>query len=208
MESEAQRIIDRILQDAKEEAESLVAKAQSSAEMLLEDRRQSSIQRAEKDKHPTLKRAESEAEVVRGKAIADAKIRAGWMVLSEKVRLVTSVLDEAKSRLEYLHKSEKYTAFLEKMIVNAGAVLHGGELEVMLNENDSSLALKINVLAEAIAEKTGVKTQLVLSDERIDALGVIVKTADGRIVVDNTFEAILKRREKELRLKIAKMLFK
>jgi len=207
MESEAQRIIGRILQDAREEAESLVAKAQSSAEMLLEDQRQSAIQRAEKDKHPTLKRAESEAEVVRGKAIADAKIRAGWMVLSEKERLVTSVLDEVKSRLEYLHKSE-YTAFLEKMIVNAGAVLHGGELGVMLNENDSSLALKINVLAEAIAEKTGVKTQLVLSKERIDALGVIVKTADGRIVVDNTFEAILKRREKELRLKIAEILFR
>ena len=92
-------------------------------------------------------------------------------------------------------------------IVEAGTALGGGKLEVMLNENDSSASLKIRLLTKAIADKTGVTTQLKLSKQRIKAVGVMVKTIDGRILMDNTFDAIIKRREKELRFKIARILF-
>ena len=77
----------------------------------------------------------------------------------------------------------------------------------MLNENDSSLPLKLNTLEKKIFDRTGVKTRLKISKQQIKAVGVIVKTVDGRIFVDNTFEAILSRRERELRLKIARILF-
>lgn len=208
MESAVHRIIDRILQDARDKAKSIVNEAQRSVEMLLENQKQTARQKAEEDVYSLLKRAESEVETVRGRVITDAKKKAGWMVLSEKERLVTSVLNEVKSRLEDLQKSEKYIPILEKMIVDAGTVLGGGKLEVVLDEDDSSLPLKISMLAKAITEKTGMKTQLKLSKQKIKALGAIVKTIDGRIVMDNTFEAILKRREKELRFKIAKILFR
>jgi vacuolar-type H+-ATPase subunit E/Vma4 len=207
MEPDVQRIIDRILQDAREKAESILAEAQRSAEMLLEDRRQSALQRAEKDEHSILERAEIETDAVRGRAIADAKRNASWLVLSEKERLVSSVLNEVSRRLQALHKSEEYIPVLEKMIVDAGTVLGGGKLEVVLNEDDLSLPLRMNELAEVTAEKTGVRTQLKLSSERIDAHGVVVGTPDGRIVLDNTFQAIIKRREKQLRLRISKILF-
>jgi len=175
--------------------------------MLLEDRRQSALQRAEKDEHSILERAEIETDAVRGRAIADAKRNASWLVLSEKERLVSSVLNEVSRRLQALHKSEEYIPVLEKMIVDAGTVLGGGKLEVVLNEDDLSLPLRMNELAEVTAEKTGVRTQLKLSSERIDAHGVVVGTPDGRIVLDNTFQAIIKRREKQLRLRISKILF-
>ena len=209
MESATQRIIDQILRDAREEAKSIVKEAQRSAEALLGNQRQSARQRAEEDVYSLLKRAESEAETVRGRVIADTKRKAGWMVLSEKERLVTSVLDEVKTRLEALSQSEKYIPILEKLIVDAGTALGGGKLKALLNKRDSALALKLNILAKAIAKRTGTKTQLKLCKEKIETSGgAIVKTLDGRIVVDNTFEAILKRRERELRLKIARILFR
>ncbi|UCE28522.1 MAG: hypothetical protein JSV85_04365 [Candidatus Bathyarchaeota archaeon] len=208
MESTVQRFTDRILKDARKEAKSIIDKAKRSAEMLLEDRRQSGHQKAKEDTYSLLKRAESEAEIVRGRIATDTKKKASWLVLSEKEHLVTDVLDEVKRKLGDLQKSEKYGSILERMIVDAGEILGGGRLEVMLNKNDSTRPLKIDMLSEAITEKTGVKTHLRPSKQKIEAIGgAVIKTVGGRIIVDNTFEAILKRREKELRFKIARILF-
>jgi len=209
MEPEVKRIVDRIIHDAKKEAKFIVEEAQKSAEMALEKRKALAHQKAEEKASSILKSTESEVEAIKEMVPTDARRKASWMILSEKERLVTRVLDEVKTKLGALSQSEKYILILEKMILDAGIVLGGGKLEASLNERDSALPLKFNMLAKAIAEKTGKKTQLKLSKEKIEAFGgAVVKTVDGRIVVDNTFEAILKRRERDLRFKIAKILFR
>ena len=207
MESSANKIIDRILNDAREEAKAIITDAKRSAETLLEKQRQLARHSAEKEVYSLLRRAETEADIIRGKVSTDIKRRTGWVVLFEKDRLIISVLNEVKNRLVNLQKSEEYLPVLEKLIIDAGTVLDGGTLEVMLNENDLSLPLKLNKLEKKIADGTGVKTRLKISKQQIKAVGVIVKTNDGKIFVDNTFEAILSRRERELRLKIARILF-
>jgi len=207
MGSSENRIIDRILKDAREEAETIVKDAQKSAEMIIEKQRLSARHSAEKEAYSMLKRAENESEIIRGKVSTDIKRRAGWIVLSEKDRLITSVLTEAKNRLVNMQNSEEYFPVLEKLIVDASAVLDGGILEVVLNEKDSTLPLKIDKLEKEISDRTGFQTQLKFSEQKTEAVGVIVKTIDDRIFVDNTFEAILSRRERKLRLKIAQILF-
>jgi len=208
MEPEVKRVIDRILQDANEKAKSIVHEAQKSAEISLENQRQLARKKAEEDERVLMKKSEIEIKTIKGRALSDAKRKADWTVLSEKERLITNVLNEAKKRLAELSKSEKYTNLLEKMIVDAGTALKGSELEVLLNEYSASLPLKMKQLAEAVAKKTRVETQFRLSKDKIESLGAIVRTVDGKIIADNTFDAILKRREKELRLKTAKILFK
>ena len=37
--------------------------------------------------------------------------------------------------------------------------------------------------------------------------GVILKSSDGGITLDNTFEGILKRKKNEIRIKVGKLLF-
>ena len=207
MGSSENRIIDRILKDAREEAETIVKDAQKSAKMIIEKQRLSARHNAEKEAYSMLKRAENESEIIRGKVFTDIKRRAGWIVLSEKDRLITSVLTEAKNRLVNMQNSEEYFPVLEKLIVDASTVLDGGILEVVLNEKDSTLPLKIDKLEKQISDRTGFQTQLKFSEQKTEAVGVIVKTIDDRIFVDNTFEAILSRRERKLRLKIAQILF-
>ncbi len=205
MESTGNEIIDRILKDAREEAETIVKDAHKSVETIIEKQRQSARHSAEKQVYSLLERAENDADIIRGKVSTDIKRQAGWTVLSEKNRLITNVLNEVKKRLVNLKKSE-YAPVLEKLIVDAGAVLGGGMLEVVLNENDSTL-VKLNKLEKKISDRSGVDTQLKFSEQKTKAFGAIVKTIDDRIFVDNTFEAILRRRERELRLKIARILF-
>jgi V/A-type H+/Na+-transporting ATPase subunit E len=207
MESSENRIIDRILNDAREEAATIVKDAQKSAETIIEKQRKTARHNAEKEVYSLLKRAENEADIIRGKVSTDIKRRAGWIVLSEKDRLITSVLTEAKNKLVNMQNSKEYFPILEKLIVDSAAVLDGGILEVLLNKKDSALPLKLDKLEKEISDRIGVKTQLKFSDQHITAVGVIVKTVDERIFVNNTFEVILSRRERELRLKIAQILF-
>ena len=207
MESSENRIIDRILKDAREEAETIVKDAQKSAETIIEKQRKTARQNAEKEVYSLLKRAENEADIIRGKVSTDIKRRAGWIVLSEKDRFITSVLTEAKNKLVNMQNSKEYFPILEKLIVDSAAVLDGGILEVLLNKKDLALPLKLDKLEKEISDRIGVKTQLRFSDQHITAVGVIVKTVDDRIFVNNTFEVILSRRERELRLKIAQILF-
>ena len=207
MEHSGNEILDRILKDAVEKAESIITDARKSAETVIEKQRQASRQSAEKKVSSILKRAENDAAIIRGKVSTDIKRRAGWIVLSEKNRLITSVLNEAKNRLVGMQKSEKYVTVLEKLIVDAGAVLGGGMLEVVLNENDSTLPLKFDKLEKEISDRSGAQTQLKVSEQKTKVVGVIVKTIDDQIFVDNTFEAILSRHESKFRLKIAQILF-
>jgi len=180
MESEMHGIVDRILYDSRKKAKSIIKEAHKSAEMMLEKQKESARRKAGEKVSSMLKKTESEATTIRGTVFTDVRRKASWTVLSEKT-----------------------------FIVDAGTVLDGGTLEVLLNKRDSTLPLKLNMLAKIIAEKTEKKTQLKLSKQKIETFGgAVVKTVEGKIVADNTFEAILKRREKELRFKIAKILFR
>jgi len=207
MKASENRIIDRILKDARAEAEIILKDAQKSAQTIIEKQRLSARHSAEKEANSLLKRAENEADIIRGKVSTDIKRRAGWMVLAEKNRLITSVLTETKNRLINMQNSEEYVPILEKLIVDAGAVLGGGVLEVLLNENDTKLPLKLDKLVKEISDRTDMETHLRFSEQQITEVGVIVRTIDNRIFVDNTFAGILSRRERELRLKIAQILF-
>ena len=207
MEYSGNEILDRILKDAREKAESIVVDARKSAETVIEKQRQTARQNAEKEASIMLKRAKNDADIIRGKVATDINRKAGWIVLSEKNRLITRVINEAKSRLMNMQKSEKYIMVLERLIVDAGTILGGGMLEIVLNENDSTLALKFDILEKEISDRSGFRSQLKVSKQKTKAVGVIVKTVDNQIFVDNTFEAIINRREKELRLNIARILF-
>jgi len=209
VEQEAQRIIDQILVDAREDAKSIIVEARKSAEMMMDKQRELGKQKAAERVSSILGKAKNEADVVRGMVYTDMRRKAGWMALSEKERLIANVLNEVRSRLIALAKRGKYVSELERIIIDAGVALGGGKLEVVLNERDSGLPLKLGAMSKVIFEKTGNRTELELSKERIETSGgVVVKTADGKVTLDNTFEDMLKRREKELRLKVARLLFR
>jgi len=208
MESQVHRIVDKIISDAKEKAKSIIEEAHKSSEVMLEQQRELARQKASEEVSLILKKAEEEAKVTTITEVAEVNRKASWMILREKERLINNVLDEVRTRLNAFSKSKKYVLFLQRLIVDSGTVLGGGMLEVLLNEKDFTLRLNFDELEKTITERTGVKTQLRLSEEKINAPeGTVIRRVDGRILVDNTFEAILKRREKHLRLKIAKILF-
>jgi len=208
MSQEVQILTSQILNNAKKEAESIIEEARHHADLLLKSRRKSALEETGKEVSAILKRGQREAETLRNRIISGAERDANWMILSEKERLINEVLDKVKSSLEALIYSKKYVSILESMIVDAGTALGGGKLRVRLNRRDRTLPLKFDVLARIIAEKIGKPTILELSEEEAEFIGgVVLETSDGRIMVESTFEAILQHRERQMRTKIAKILF-
>lgn len=209
MADDVQRLTDQILENARETAESILLKARQSAEARIEQQQELARQRSFDEVSAILKKGEDEAEAVRKTMIADAKKRASWMVLSEKERLVTAVLDEVRRRLITFSQSEKYRPFIEQIIVDAGTILGGGNLEILLCEQDEALPLDLSVLTTKIIEASGKKTTLMIAERKVKSTGgCVVRTLDSKVVIDNTFSDMLRRRERELRLQIANILFR
>lgn len=208
MESDVQRVMERILRDAQEEAESIIREAQDWKQTVLEKQREASRKKAMKEAQFIEESTKSRVRAIRETVFAEAKRKADWLILAEKDQALKSVLDEVKRRLKDRKHSEGYIRILKKLIVDAGAAL-GGAVEVSLNNNDADLDLSLDELEKVINQRTGVKTQLKLSPKRIQTSGgALLRRVDGKIEVDNTFEAILKRSQGNLKLKIAKILFK
>jgi vacuolar-type H+-ATPase subunit E/Vma4 len=99
MENQDNRIIDRILTDAQDEAKIIVKNAKNYAEAVIEKQKLSARQSADKEATLLLKKAKNEANIMGEKIYTDVKRKSGWIVLTEKNRLITKVLDEVKKRL-------------------------------------------------------------------------------------------------------------
>jgi len=202
---ESTRVItEMILDEAKRSAEGILQEAEKSAEDLLEKQKQRGVQKANEAAKILL----SEAELNKLNSIANSKIKANWVILSKKETWIDNVLNEAKTVLKIMTKTKKYLPILEKLITDAGVILGGKELEVLLNPQDSALPLRLDNIAKKITEKTGFETKLKLSEQKLEVIGgAIVRIANCKVIMDNTFDDILRRGEKDLRFEIAKILF-
>jgi vacuolar-type H+-ATPase subunit E/Vma4 len=207
---ESTRVItEMILEEAKKSAEGIFQEAEKSAKDILKKQKQRGAQKANEAAQILLRKAESEAELNKLNNIANSRIKANWVILSKKETWIDNVLNEAKNELTIMTQTKKYLPILEKLITEAGVILGGKELEVLLNPQDSALPLRLDNIAKKITEKTGFKTKLNLSKEKLETIGgAVVRKANGKVIMDNTFDDIFVRREKDLLSKIAEILFK
>jgi vacuolar-type H+-ATPase subunit E/Vma4 len=201
-------MIDRILRNAREKAESILSDAQRSAELSIEEHRAKARVDSQDEVAAIIKNGHEKANFTRRSVITDTRRKASWMILSEKARLVDAVLREVEKRLVTVSQSDQSLEILQKSIVRAGTALGGGHLELILSEHDSTLPLDPEVLSKAIREQLGQAVDVTISSERIQSTGgYVIKTSEGRIVIDNTFPAILRRRDRAFRYRIAQILF-
>lgn len=206
---ELQGITGIILQEAKESAEITINDAQELAEKMITKQRQLGTKEANVERLSMLKKATNEADMERLHKIANSKITSNWIVLSRKEEIIASVTKEAKKRLQKFTQTKKYVPILENLIIKAGIILESNKIEVLLNEKDSKLLLNLNKLSKKISSRTKTKVELNLSTEKIQVIGgAMLKTDDGRVVMDNTFDDILKQKEKIIKDKISEILFK
>jgi V/A-type H+-transporting ATPase subunit E len=205
---ELQGITGTILLEAKESAEIMINDAKELAIKSIEKQKQMGIKEAKEKRASILKKATNEMNMERLHKIANSKITANWVVLSRKEEIINSVIDEAKKKLLEFTKTKEYLPLIEKQIIEGSIVLGGETIELILNRKDSKLPLNLNKLSKKINSITKKNTKLKLSTEKNQSIGgVMLKTSDSKIILDSTFDDLLKQKEKMIKNKISNLLF-
>ncbi len=198
------KLVHTILADAEAEAKILLAEAESESARVIKEAQDE----AERRRQRILLEANAEAELVKKRELSRTGLKIRMDTLTAKEKLIDQAFTKALEKLQTVTKTPEYIALLENLIVEGAIGLGGGELQVQTNHNDSLQSQNFQKLEKRIYEKTKTNTTLILLPNRINCVGgTIVKTTDGSIVIDNTFEEKLARQRRELRVLIAKTIF-
>ncbi|MBL7002679.1 MAG: hypothetical protein ISR69_01460 [Gammaproteobacteria bacterium] len=120
--------------------------------------------------------------------------------------LVQSALDSLSHELEQLvANEEKYLPVFEKLLKHAVKSINKDKLQIKVNDSDYKRF--VNQWDEIVSRSCADK-KAILSKLTCNCLGgVVAFSEDGKIKVDNTFESLIERKQKQLQQVIVERLF-
>lgn len=188
-----QKIIDKILSDAKHDAGEMLSEALKKAEALVAAKQSEAD--AEYDLSVEEARKAGEEVVRRRLTVADLEVKK--FLLSAKKQAVDEAFEESLKKLLALPK-EEYTALVGSMIASAA---DDGDV-VVISENDK------NVLTKAVFDKISAKIgkKLTLSDTFGNFKGGVMLLGKG-VDKNLTFESELALLRDEVEPEVAKIMF-
>lgn len=196
-----EKITSKIIGDANLKAQQIAKEAEDEAEA----KRKKAKERGERIKHNLIEESKKLVEQERRRKIADATIKARTLKLETMETLIAKAFEEAEKKLDSFDE-RKYAEVLEKMIAEACAELGTSEVKAMISEQDAKKISRERIEKEA--EKTsGKKVKVEFEAKKDSSRGAVVRTGDGSIYIDATFETRLSLVRQNSRVEIAKILF-
>lgn len=205
----ASSLAQKIVEDAKAEADRIVREAEDFRKSLIARREREGRDRGGAEAKQIIESAKADAQRIRRSKLSSAKVRSNWMMLMAKEEIIKKTMSLVVEELKKYVASDEYPAYLSKTIEELCVALGAEEVEVLLNEDDLKRGVDVSSISKNVSDRLGKPVRIVVKGERIsDIGGVIVRTADGRVAINNTFEEIIARREREIRLAIAQELLR
>ncbi len=195
---------NEILKQAKDQAGTTIDRARRVAErdLLYAHDEAKSIRAEQRGKIPPI------LEVERKKAIASAELETRKMLLEKREELVSRAFDEAQKRLEEMRGSQAYIDMLDKLIeesvsnIKEDVIVQFGSKDKFLFTSEFVSSIRTHVIKTL---GKGIRVQFDCVEDNTFS-GVIIKSKDGKMVVDNSFSGLFKRLKEELRGKVSDML--
>lgn len=157
----------------------------------------------------TLRQGEAAAALESKRILSKVQLESRKMELCGRERLIDEVMARVRRRLSGLHGEPGYPALLRRLAVEGARELGEREIELVLSPGDAKLfdADALREIGEALAREGIAGASVSVAGEATPGTGVIVRARSGRVAVDNTLEARIGRRHRELRVLISKTLF-
>ena len=195
----------RIVEDAGKEAAELIRKAEERVAARLAQARAE----AEGSRADILRRAQEDAALVAKRTLSKVQLEARRIEMQGRETLIGEVMKRVEARVQAMRSDHGYPDLIARLIVDGAQDIGDTELEVAVSAPDKALfndAFVRRVTGEL--EKAGLAgASLTLAAEEIQGTGAIVRSRSGRVEVNNTLEASMRRESRELRLIISKTLF-
>lgn len=197
--SGADKLKDKIMEEARLQAEAILKKAEDEAAALID----AAEQEAAAKRKEIIEKAKLEAVEVKKRLIAVSELESRKQKLKAKQEMVDEAFNKALDKLGNLPLVE-YQTILSEMIVNS---ITSGNEEIILRTSDRTQFSRdfIENINKKLAAK-GIKGNVKLSEESRDIKsGFILKSGD--IEINNSFEAIIRMKRDEIEPDVIKMLF-
>lgn len=206
MSTGADKIVSSIISDAQSKAESIKQEAELNYSSIVDEGKNT----ADKEKEKILEAANKQSQMRYQQIISEAKMNARRMELEAREEIIEEAFSKAEEKLAEIASSDssQYIESLKKIITEAAIEIGGGDLLVMLKEDDiPKIRDSISELEDSVSKQTGITTKLETGDTIPNIGGAILKTRNGEIEVNNTIEARMLRFKKNLRSEVAHVLF-
>jgi V/A-type H+-transporting ATPase subunit E len=194
---EAEQVVEKILADAKAEADKIKKEAEEK-----EAAEQAKLtEQLDEYKKQTELLAKKAGEDEKSHILAAARMDIAKEYLAEKRKLLDEVFEQARRQLQDLPDKE-YLALIKKLLLDT---LETGDEEVVVDTNEGRIDREF---IKQINRKlgTGKKSDLKLSDQKQDiGAGFILKR--GKIKTNVSIQVLLEQARKELEIELAKELF-
>ena len=199
MSESLEKLQNRILSDAKDQAEETTKEAQTKAQQVLEEARQ----RAQKESEEIIARANVDAEAIR-RSILSSKVRVNRLrILDEKNQIVQDIIHTVEDQLSSIAKSEQFEDTAQRFVTQAVKAVDADQPVVRIGFRDVS---KKNL--DGISRVLPKGGKLVIDEKPIDDLGGVVATdPEGRVIFNNTFKSRLERLDNQLLTLISSTVF-
>ena len=193
----AELIIQEIHREAEQKVQYILSEAQREAERIREEARK----RAQAQAEWILRKAKTQAEIEKQRLIANARLEVRRKKLAVQEELINEVLAALKEKLGSLPDDEYFETLVG---LTKEALRELGTSVIVIRSNERTLKL-IDGRREEFASAVGAEVSL---GEPLECLGgVLVGDPNGKVRVDNTFDARIERMGGELRAEIARALF-
>lgn len=196
-----EKIVEKILSDARSEAQDTRAYAETQVEDILN----TAMKEANTQRDAMLKKGRQEAETEKSRILSQARLDMRKKVLGAKEQQIQKVIDQAKHTLSNAKKVPQFDKVMERLTLESCVALNGGDLKVSTDkEGMQSITANKEQIEQMIREETGRETTLTISDDGIR--GVVAASPSG-VVVDNALLTRLDRRKRDIRKELASILF-
>ena len=177
-----EEILDRIQKDTEKEEQALISKSEEEAKKIIEDaKNKASAIRASYDE-----KAREDAETEKRQRTSSATLEGRSFLEQEREKIENNYQEALRSKLVDLLKTDEYLEFLKKAIGNSKKIL-GQDAVVYLSRDDSTRMKQKGIDSSKISDKIG------------PLGGVIVTSADGKMIIDLTFSEIVRNKSDKIR---------
>lgn len=183
----AEKIIERIKRDSEKEIKQILKEAEKQVSSIFNEAKKEANQESEKILSNGKKQCENIKKIIISKANQDAKRE----IMKAQEKLIDECFTKAHHKLSTLDRA-KYKKIATKLM-EEGCRKLGGRCNILGSRDiDKEIARNKGLKVIGIVETAG---------------GIIIKSNDGRITLDLTFDGILKRKKDEIRRKVGTLLF-
>lgn len=183
----AEKIIQQIKKDSEKEVREILKKAENQVKDILELAKKEAKREAEKILIRGKDQSENIKEILVSKANQDIKKE----IMNAREKIIDECFLKAHHKLSIL-KGKKYEELMKKLILDGRKKLGSNCTVFVSRDADKTIAKELGVSVGGNIESSG---------------GILLKSADGRVTLDSTFDGILKREKDKIRIKVGKLLF-